>query len=140
MLDNLQTHNPSKTCTGFYPLSCVYQIQKWVSHHKLEALYWKHFGVSCHDDHYCQFWSILVHFDGPHLQPHNPSMTCIDSYPLSSVYLIQKRSNSMIFSFVTKDDSLFHLFIAILLKQTIMKLSVVHFVFFVSKDSQIIPK
>ena len=43
MLDALQPHKPSKNCTGFHPLSCVHLIQKWVSHNKLEARYWKHF-------------------------------------------------------------------------------------------------
>ena len=38
-----------------------------------------------------QFWSILVHFGAIHVWPHDPSMTCPDSYPLSSVHLIQKK-------------------------------------------------
>ena len=36
------------------------------------------------------FWCILVHFGAHHVQPHDPSMTCSDSYPLSSVHLILK--------------------------------------------------
>ena len=36
------------------------------------------------------FWSIFVHFGAHHGWPHHPSMTGFDSYPLSSVHLIQK--------------------------------------------------
>ena len=46
--------------------------------------------MSCYGDHFGPFWSILVHFGAPHVRPHNPSMTCSDSYPLSSIHLIQQ--------------------------------------------------
>ena len=39
---------------------------------------------------FCAFWSILVHFGAPHVQPHDPSMTCSDSSTLPSVHLLQK--------------------------------------------------
>ena len=48
------------------------------------------FACACCGDHLDQFWSILVHFGAPHGCPHHPSMTGSDSYPLSSVHLIQK--------------------------------------------------
>ena len=34
--------------------------------------------------------TILVHFGAPHGRPHDPSMTGSDSYPHSSVHLVQK--------------------------------------------------
>ena len=40
---------------------------------------------------WCPFWSILVHFGAPHVQPLNPSMTCTVSYSLSGVHVIQKK-------------------------------------------------
>ena len=36
------------------------------------------------------FWCILVHFGAPHEWPHDPFMTCSDSYTLSSVHLFKK--------------------------------------------------
>ena len=48
-------------------------------------------ALSCYGDHFGPIWSILVHFSATHVQPHNPSMTCTDFYPLSSVHLIQKK-------------------------------------------------
>ena len=44
--------------------------------------------------HFGPFWCILVHFGvshfgAPHVWPHDPFMTFPDSYPLSSVHLIQ---------------------------------------------------
>ena len=50
----------------------------------------KHFALWCNGDHFGAVWSVLVHFGAPHVQPHDPSMTCSDSYPLSSVHLIKK--------------------------------------------------
>ena len=46
----------------------------------------KYFAQSCYGD-FGQFWSILVHSSATHMQPCNPSMTCTDPYPLSSVTL-----------------------------------------------------
>ena len=40
--------------------------------------------------HFSALWCILVHFGEPHVRPHDPFMTCSDSYPLSSVHLILK--------------------------------------------------
>ena len=48
------------------------------------------FALPSYNDYLDQFWSILVHFGAPHGWPHHPSMTGSDSYPLSSVHLIQK--------------------------------------------------
>ena len=42
--------------------------------------------------HFGLFWCIFVHFGAPHVWLHDPSMTCTDSYPLSSVNLMKKRS------------------------------------------------
>ena len=39
---------------------------------------------------WCPFWAILGHFGAPHGQPHHPSMTGSDSYPLLSVHLTQE--------------------------------------------------
>ena len=48
------------------------------------------FEILCSVMLWWQFWCILVHFGAPHVQPHNPSMTCSDSYTLPSVHLLQK--------------------------------------------------
>ena len=50
----------------------------------------KHFALSCYEDHFAAFWSILVHFGAQHVQPHDPTMTCIYSCTLPSVHLLQK--------------------------------------------------
>ena len=59
-------------------------IQKWiilVTQNKFEKL--------CSVMLWRPFWCILVHFGAPHVWPHDPFMTFPDSYPLSSVHLIQ---------------------------------------------------
>ena len=87
-----QPHNPSVTGTNTFPLSSVHSTQKWimlVTQDKFETLLLNHAMVT-----------ILVHFGAPHGWPHHPSMTCSDSYPLSSFHLNQKW---MIF--VTEDIS-----------------------------------
>ena len=50
----------------------------------------KHFGLSCYGNHFGPFWSILLHFGAPPVQPHDPFTTCLDYYALLSVHLIQK--------------------------------------------------
>ena len=67
---------------------------KWLFNPEMDPLVteneFKALACACCGDHLDQFWSILVHFGAPHGCPHHPSMTGSDSYPLSSVHLIQK--------------------------------------------------
>ena len=77
--------DPTTPCTKSYSLLCVQEIKKkitLVTQDKFET---------CHGDHSVPFWSILAHFGSPHVRPKDPSKTWSDSYPLSSVHLIQKK-------------------------------------------------
>ena len=67
-----------------------------VSIYSRNSSYWslrtnlKQFALSCYGHHFSALWCTLVHFGEPHVQPHDPLMTCSDSYTLSSVHLFQK--------------------------------------------------
>ena len=79
---HVQPQNPFKTCSDSYTPPGVHLIQEWiilVTQDKFEI----HCSVM-------PFWCILVRFGARHGRPHDPSMTCSVSYPLSSGHLIQK--------------------------------------------------
>ena len=82
---HVRPHNPSMTCSDSYPLSSVHLIQKWILLVTQEK-----FKILCSVMLGQPFWCILVHFSAAHVQPRDPSMTCSDSYPLSSVHIILK--------------------------------------------------
>ena len=77
-------HDPSMTCSDFYPLLSVHLIKKWiilVTQDKFKTL--------CSIMLWWLFWCNWLRFSAPHVWPNDPSMTYSDFYPLLSVYLIK---------------------------------------------------
>ena len=78
-------HDPSTICSNFYPLLSVRLIQKLIT-----LITQDNFETLCYLLLWLAFWCTLVHFGAPHVRPHNPFITCSDSYTPPGVHLIQK--------------------------------------------------
>ena len=73
-------HYPSMICSDFDPLLSVRLIQKLIT-----LITQDNFETLCYLLLWWAFWCTLVHFGAPHGFPHDPSITCSDSYPLTNV-------------------------------------------------------